>query len=221
MTTSIPSLEELENAYLEALRLMDRRELLDEESYLRAARAEPPSREVEPCLSPAARMMLLMGELASRGRPRQRTKEPHMSTATVVTNRLVLDRHEIPTDGIEHLDEAVPVIAGKPQRQGDVFILPCAPRAGGKAIPQAGLTVVRGEQTGGNAHILHNLEGECQWEAAPNGATELLQGWLTVPPGCSATLIHTQEHSVLAVGTGSYEVRGQRELAGEWRRVAD
>jgi hypothetical protein len=143
-----------------------------------------------------------------------------MSTATL-TNGSILARNSIPADGIEHLDLEVRVISGELQRQGDVLILPCALRNAGKAIPKAGVTVVRGESTGGNAHVLHNLDGVCFWEASPYAADELEQGWLTVPSGASATLIHTQEHSVLAVGPGCYEIRGQREMAGEWRRVAD
>lgn len=143
-----------------------------------------------------------------------------MPTATV-TNRSVLERHEIDPGGIEHLDMEVRVISGKPQRQGDVLIVPCERRSGGAVIPKAGITVVRGESSGGNAHILHNLEGKCSWEPQANSADGLLQGWLGVPVGSSATLIHTQEHGVLGIGPGCYEIRGQRELAGEWRRVAD
>ena len=44
---------------------------------------------------------------------------------------------------------------------------------------------------------------------------------MTVKEGDEATLIHAQEHSALAFGPGTYELRRQREYAGEWRRVAD
>ena len=142
-----------------------------------------------------------------------------MTTATV-TNGDVLARHAIATEGIEHLDLEVPVLAG-PQRQGDVLIVPCAPRSAGVPVPRAGITVVRGESAGRNAHILHNLDGECRWEVSELAGSELLQGWLTVPSDASATLIHTQEHNVLAIGPGCYELRRQREMAGEWRRIAD
>lgn len=144
-----------------------------------------------------------------------------MPTATM-TNGDVLTRNRFDTSGIEHLDLPVPVISGKPQRQGDVLVLPCElQRETGGRVPDAGITVVRGESTGGNAHVLHALDGECFWKAAPGAAEELLQGWLTVPDGSTATLIHTQEHNVLAVGVGCYELRRSREFAGEWRRIAD
>jgi hypothetical protein len=141
-------------------------------------------------------------------------------TATL-TNGAVLARHEINTDGIEHLDLECPVLTG-PQAQGDVLIVPVeASKDRGEKIPTEGITVVRGEARGGNAHILHVLEGEAFWGSSPNADTELRQGVLTVPDGASATLIHTQEHNVIGIGPGTYEVRRQREFAGEWRRVSD
>lgn len=141
--------------------------------------------------------------------------------SATLTNGAVLSRHKITTDGIEHLDLEVPVLT-EPQAQGDVLILPVAARKElGQLVPLAGVTVVRGETTGGNAHILHALEGECFWQPSANAATELVQGWLTVPEGCSAALIHTQEHNVKGIGPGAYELRRQREFAGEWRRLAD
>lgn len=140
---------------------------------------------------------------------------------SVVTNRVVLEKHEINTNGIEHLDLEVRVLTGM-QRQGDVLIVPCAPPAGVfKPIPVEGVTVVRGETSGGNAHILHALDGECAWAESQHADRDLLQGWLTVAPGASATLIHTQEHNVIGIGPGCYEIRRQREFAGEWRRVSD
>lgn len=141
-------------------------------------------------------------------------------TATL-TNGQVLSRYEISTEGIEHLDLEVPILTG-PQSQGDVFILPIADRKDrGEQVPAAGVAVVTGETTGGNAHILHALDGECFWHAAPDAETELVQGWLTIPDGSSATLVHTAEHSVIGIGSGTFEFRRQREFQGEWRRVAD
>jgi hypothetical protein len=139
---------------------------------------------------------------------------------TAITNGTVLERHQFQT-GIEHLDLEVPVLCG-PQAQGDVLLVPTGPREEpGEKVPAKGLTVVRGETTGGNAHVLHALEGECFWRLAPGADTELLQGYLTVPDECSATLIHTQEHNVIGIGPGTFELRRQREFAGEWRRVSD
>lgn len=143
-----------------------------------------------------------------------------MSTA-VITNGEILSRHKISSEGIEHLDLEVPILTGH-QRQGDVLIIPVPPLENpGEAVPSNGVTVVRGETSGGNAHIVHALGGECMWLQAPEAATALTQGWLTVPEESSATLIHTQEHNVIGIGPGSYEIRRQREFAGEWRRVSD
>lgn len=142
-------------------------------------------------------------------------------SATLITNGAVLSRHKINTEGIEHLDMEVPVLTG-PQRQGDILVIPVAPPKDlGETIPAKGVVVVRGETTGGNAHILHSLEGDCYWAPAADAATGLAQGCLTVPDDSSATLIHTQEHNVIGVGPGFYEIRRQREFAGEWRRVSD
>lgn len=143
-----------------------------------------------------------------------------MSTA-VITNGEILSRHKIPAEGIEHLDLKVPILTGL-QRQGDVLIVPVGSRKEqGEKVPVRGITIVRGETSGGNAHILHALDGGCFWAPSPGAATDLVQGWLTVPHGSSATVIHTQEHNVIGVGPGSYEIKRQREFAGEWRRVSD
>lgn len=137
-----------------------------------------------------------------------------------LTNGAVLARHNINADSIEHLDVEVLLLTGM-QSQGDLLILPTdRPAYIGSVIPSTGVLVVMGEK-GRNAHILHALEGACHWKAAAGSGTRLLQGWLTVPEGSSATLVHTQEHSVLGVGAGTYEIRRQREFAGVWRRLAD
>ena len=144
-----------------------------------------------------------------------------MTATATFTNGEIMGRHGIGTEGIEHLDLPVPVLTG-PQAQGDVLILPVPAREDrGAPVPQAGVTVVTGETAGGNVHILHALDGECFWRPSPDAATGLVQGWLTVPEGSTATMVHTQEHSVLAIGCGTFEVRRQREFAGEWRRVQD
>lgn len=143
-------------------------------------------------------------------------------SATLITNGEILSRHKIGTEGIEHLDLEVRIIAGKPQAQGDLLIVPVDGTADvGELVPDKGITVVRGETEGGNAHILHALDGECFWQPATDANTDLVQGRLTVPEGSSATLVHTQEHNVIGVGPGSYDLKRQREFAGEWRRVSD
>ena len=145
-----------------------------------------------------------------------------MTAVAVVTNGDVMDRHQIDTGGIEHLDEHVPFLTG-PQRQGDVLLIPVKAENStpGERVPAKGVTVVRGETTGGNSHILHTLDGECFWEPAANADTQLVQGRVTVPADSTATLLHTQEHNVIGIGPGSYELRRQQEFAGEWRRVSD
>jgi len=140
---------------------------------------------------------------------------------TTLTNGWIMTRHHLGTAGIEHLDLEVPILTG-PQSQGDVLILPGAERKErGELVPGAGIAVVTGETSGGNAHILHALDGECFWHPAEDAAAGLVQGWLTVPESASATLVHTAEHSVIGIGCGTFEIRRQREFAGEWRRVSD
>lgn len=119
----------------------------------------------------------------------------------------------------EHLiaDAEVPVISGKPQRQGDVFIVPM--RKGEvaklKPVPAEGIPVVRGEN-GGNTHLLV-ADGPVLFAPREFGAD---MGTLVVPDGATAYLIHP-EHGANAIGGGTYIVRRQREQAEEIRLVAD
>lgn len=134
------------------------------------------------------------------------------------TNTTILTAHGISLDAIEHPDLEIPIISGN-QRQGDVLILKVTTRHAGQPLG-SGVTVVRAETNTANTHT---LVGDGLW--APNARAsrddELVQGWLTVPTGGEAFLIHTEEHSALGIGAGTYEIRRQREYAGEWRRVAD
>ncbi len=151
-----------------------------------------------------------------------------MPTAEVVTksktktNADVLEHCNSRTHEIAHLDMEVPFLS-EPQAQGDVVVLPVEPVADrGTAVPAAGVTIVRGETAGRNAHMLHAMDGSVYWQPKNSSeATDLVQGWLTVPEGSTATLIHTQEHNVLGIAPGCYEIRREREFAGEWRRIAD
>lgn len=140
------------------------------------------------------------------------------------TNATVLADKGISLDNIEHLDLEVPIVTGN-QRQGDVYLLKVTTDRTKDAEPisKAGIVVVRAETSSANTHTLHALTGECLWlpNARANQEDELVQGWLTVKPGAEATLIHTEEHNVLGIGAGTYEIRRQREFAGEWQRVAD
>lgn len=143
----------------------------------------------------------------------------------MTTYSLILDRSNITCPDQALADIEVPVLTG-PQRQGDVGIWPTA--APGEAqidrmtpVPPAGIAVVRGESTGGNAHILH-ADGLVLWQpAAPRSGDILALGTLHVPDGAVAYLIHTDEHGVNAAGPGTYRLTGKREQADEIRRVAD
>ena len=111
------------------------------------------------------------------------------------------------------------------QRQGDLLIVPTSERVGHhrfQAVPQAGIQVVVGESTG-NTHWLHNgFDSEVLWAPARRNSGTIL-GWMTVPEGQTALLIHTDEHGAMAMGPGTYEIRQRRqatETAG-WRPSAD
>jgi hypothetical protein len=135
--------------------------------------------------------------------------------------RTVLDRAGIGTLGVLDAEVDVPVLTGA-QRQGDVIVLPRPERTPAAApVPAAGVQVVRAEASS-NTHTLHSWDGTCRYDADDTGGpTGLTLGTLTVPAGASAYLVHTEEHGANGIGPGTYELRRQREFAGEWRRVAD
>ncbi len=88
-------------------------------------------------------------------------------------------------------------------------------------LPASGAQVVKAEASS-NTHTLHSWDGTCFFDADPTGGDAgLTLGTLTVPEGASAYLVHTEEHGANGIGPGTYELRRQREFAGEWRRVAD
>lgn len=131
------------------------------------------------------------------------------------TNKTVLERFDVSDLSLEFPEAEVSVETGN-QRQGDVMVLRVTTTHHGAPISE-GVRVVASE----NSPNTHTLHGDGVWEWNPNAGTDLVQGWLTVPAGGEAFLIHTQEHSALGIGEGTYEIRRQREFAGEWRRVAD
>jgi hypothetical protein len=116
----------------------------------------------------------------------------------------------------------VPILAG-PQRQGDVLVLPRPNRAPATTpVPVAGAVAVAAETSTANRHEIHSWFGGCFFDTEPSGGdTGLTLGTLTVPAGASAYLVHTDEHGANGIGPGTYELRRQREFAGEWRRIAD
>lgn len=137
--------------------------------------------------------------------------------STVHTNTAVLARYGIADLALEFPEMEVPVLSAT-QVQGDVLLLKITTDHAGRPIGK-GVEVVRSE-AGGNTHVLN---GDGLWEpnARANDPAELVQGWVTVPDGAECFLTHTEEHNVLGIGPGTYEVRRQREFAGEWQRVTD
>lgn len=133
------------------------------------------------------------------------------------TNTTVLTRYGVDLAGIELPELAIPVLSAT-QRQGDVLMLKVTASHGGQPLGTKGVTVVRAESNAANTHSLH---GDGTWEPNPHAADDLVQGWLTVPKGGEAFLIHTEEHSAIAFGPGTYEARVKREQADLIRRVAD
>lgn len=133
------------------------------------------------------------------------------------TNKSVLERFEVSNLALEFPEAEVPIETGN-QRQGDVLLLRVTTKRSGLPIG-AGVRVVASE----NSPNTHTLHGDGLWEpntrAGING--ELVQGWLTVAAGDEAFLIHSEEHGAIGIGEGTYEIRRQREYAGEWRQVAD
>ena len=141
---------------------------------------------------------------------------------TTTTLGQILDRAGIGTLGVLDAQIEVPVLSGM-QRQGDVLVAPRPNKpAATTPIPATGVTVVRAETSTANTHVVMSWDGRCFFDADPTGGDSgLVLGVLTVPPGASAYLVHTEEHGANGVGPGTYELRRQREFAGEWRRVAD
>lgn len=133
----------------------------------------------------------------------------------VHTNKSVLERFQVSDLSLEFPEAEVAVVSGN-QRQGDVLVLKVTTKHQGSPLGK-GVQVVASEASS-NTHTLH---GDGLWEPNPRAGEDLVQGWLTVPAGGEAFLIHTEEHSALGMGEGTYEIRRQREYAGLWRRVAD
>jgi len=143
-----------------------------------------------------------------------------MTTATT-TLAQAIDHYGV--DVYDHLDRelSIPIIAGKPQRQGDVLCLPRnTTKAATTLVPKAGYPVVRGEN-GGNTHLLlEGWAGPIYFDPHPATAGNLKLGTLTVPPGSVAYLAHP-EHGYMGYGPGTYRVNRQREQADELRMVQD
>ncbi len=119
-------------------------------------------------------------------------------------------------------DAEVPVLTG-PQAQGDLLVVPAEPPGGlaWRPLPERGVQVVHGEATG-NTHWLHRGFGSAgvRW-ASPDGSDPLVLGYLAVPNGGSALLIHTDEHGANGIGPGRFAVRRKREAGDSAARYVE
>jgi hypothetical protein len=120
------------------------------------------------------------------------------------TNESVLSAAGLGSERLELPDLEIPILGGV-QRQGDLLLVPASAPAQGIALGD-GVLVVEAEDATGNSHI---LIGDGTWLRSAHHS--LVEGWVTVPEGGEAFLIHTEEHNALGIGPGSYEIRRQRE----------
>lgn len=115
----------------------------------------------------------------------------------------------------------IPVISGRPQRQGDVFTVPDKlVRSAATLLPDevsGGLAVVRGE--GGHTHLLFTEVGECFADLVDPSVVDTTVTVLTVGVGSSAILGHP-EHGINRIGEGSYRLLRQVDQGGR-RLLAD
>jgi hypothetical protein len=130
------------------------------------------------------------------------------------TSALALIGADVPA----HLeaDAGVPILS-EPQAQGDVLIYAAAAPASvsWQPLQGTGIRVVQGE-AGGNTHWLHpGFESPgVRWAAdSGSGAEGLTLGYVEVPEGQSALLIHTEEHGANGIGPGIYVLNRKREFA--------
>jgi hypothetical protein len=120
----------------------------------------------------------------------------------------------------DHLvaDAEVPVLTG-PQAQGDLLVLPDDPPSDldWAPVPDDGVQVVRGEATG-NTHWLHRGFDSpgTRWAPTTPGSNVLTLGWLHVPEGQSAQLVHTDEHGANGIGPGTYRINRKREASSQF-----
>ncbi len=115
----------------------------------------------------------------------------------------------------DHLEAAadVPVLSA-PQAQGDLLIVPATggPELHWSVLPDSGEQVVHGEATG-NTHWLHRGFDSpgVRWARPTDGPDGLVVGYVEVPEGQSALLVHTDEHGANGIGPGVYAIHRKRE----------
>jgi hypothetical protein len=122
----------------------------------------------------------------------------------------------------DHLvaDALVPILTG-PQAQGDLMVVPMPDSPAGldwRTVPDEGIQVIHGEDTG-NTHWLHRGLGApaVRWASDADGVR---LGYLDVPPGQTALLIHTDEHGANGVGPGRYAIHRKRAQQVRLARTA-
>lgn len=121
---------------------------------------------------------------------------------------------------LDYLDRQaeVPTVQKFGGAQGDVLILPVTTKAAETKMPK--MVVVVQSEASSNTHTLHP-NGECFFDAhKATSEADILLGKLTVPEGSTAFMSH-QEHGGIEILAGTYEIRRQREFAGEWAYVHD
>lgn len=121
-------------------------------------------------------------------------------------------------------DAEIPVLIS-PQAQGDVLIAPATIPSGVRLdpIPAEGIQLVFGEATG-NSHFIHqgfSSPGVQFGRVESDIESSTVLGYIRVPEGQSAQLIHTDEHGSNGIGPGDYALYGKREQADLIQRVTD
>ena len=129
----------------------------------------------------------------------------------------IMGKHRVEIPAHLEAQAEIPMVSGKPARQGDVMVIPmrAGKVAGAEPVPPEGIAVVRGD--GGNTHLLVSLGGTVLW--APNKQQGADQGTLVIEDG-GAALIHP-EHGAVSFAPGAWLFRRQREQADIERLVAD
>lgn len=148
-----------------------------------------------------------------------------MSTTTTHTYGSALSLISVTVP--DHLEAAMEVpILTDPQAQGDLLIFQTeAPvDAVFELVTNAGVQVVTGEATG-NTHWLFpdaNNAGVMFSRVVEDDSLENMTiGYIRVPEGQAAFMIHSDEHGANGIGSGTYGVNGKREMSDILRRIAD
>lgn len=147
------------------------------------------------------------------------------------TYKSALDKIGVSIPAHLEADAEVPVL-DEPQAQGDLLLVPLRldpaespAEEAWEPVPDNGVAVVRGEGTG-NTHWLHRGFDSPGVLYAPQAATPrnvsadaLVIGFVRVPEGQCAELIHTDEHGCNALAPGDWVIRRKRAQAGIVRIV--